>query len=455
MLVGGTAFSQAILLLAAPALTRIYSPSDFGAYAIFLSLVAIMSMVSTLRYELAIPLPEKKSEATDLVVISIIFAVFSAILISIALILFNDEIQSIFGSAVSPGYVWLLPTAILFVGVFNTLTQWAIRSRDFKKISTSKVLQSSFTISGQFFLSSIGGVALFLGHLLGVIIYCLRISKPSIGRVSYTSLKELFVRYDRFPKFSLPGGFFRVAGLELPPLILASFFSPAAAGLYALTYRVLVSPSSLIGASVGQVFLSRAPDAFRSGCLDILVEKVSTVLIKVGMPFLFLVVFSGEALFSFVFGKSWSVAGTYASWMAPWLFLVFVSSPLTTLTALLEKQKQAMYFHASLLIARLAALFAGFMYGEALFAIILFSIVNAVWRLFFLFYLAVLSKNSAYMLAKVLFRALVVGAALCSPLIISSFVGVEFKLRAFFLSLLAVLVYFYMFLRKGGGINAA
>src|SRR5690606_42020419 len=46
VLVGGTAGAQMILVLAAPLLTRLYSPEDFGVLAVYVGLLAIAAVVS-------------------------------------------------------------------------------------------------------------------------------------------------------------------------------------------------------------------------------------------------------------------------------------------------------------------------------------------------------------------------------------------------------------------------
>ena len=51
VLVGGTAGAQALMVLAAPLLTRLYSPEDFGLLAVYSGLLAICTVIAGLRYE--------------------------------------------------------------------------------------------------------------------------------------------------------------------------------------------------------------------------------------------------------------------------------------------------------------------------------------------------------------------------------------------------------------------
>ena len=57
-LVTGTTLAQAIPVLISPILTRLYSPEDFGVYAIYFSVLMITSVVATGKYEMAIVLPK-------------------------------------------------------------------------------------------------------------------------------------------------------------------------------------------------------------------------------------------------------------------------------------------------------------------------------------------------------------------------------------------------------------
>ena len=71
----GTALAQLILLLVSPILTRIYSPSDFGDLAIFLSILSVISVFVCGRYELAIVLPKNVEEAINVLGLSFFLTV--------------------------------------------------------------------------------------------------------------------------------------------------------------------------------------------------------------------------------------------------------------------------------------------------------------------------------------------------------------------------------------------
>lgn len=57
ILVGGTAFAQALMVLVLPLLTRLYTPEDFNVLAVYASILSIISVAACLRLEITVPLP--------------------------------------------------------------------------------------------------------------------------------------------------------------------------------------------------------------------------------------------------------------------------------------------------------------------------------------------------------------------------------------------------------------
>src|SRR3569833_485685 len=61
-LAGGTTSAQAITILSAPLITRIFGPAELGTYALFVAVTSLIAIVSCLRYEYSIVLPEQDRE---------------------------------------------------------------------------------------------------------------------------------------------------------------------------------------------------------------------------------------------------------------------------------------------------------------------------------------------------------------------------------------------------------
>ena len=62
---GGTGVAQLVGILSSPIVTRLYTPSDYGAYAVAASVLAVLVSVACIRYEGAIPLPASDVAAAN------------------------------------------------------------------------------------------------------------------------------------------------------------------------------------------------------------------------------------------------------------------------------------------------------------------------------------------------------------------------------------------------------
>jgi len=96
-LITGTAIAQVIPIAISPILTRIYTPEEFGIYAIFVSIILIFSVISNGRYELAVVLPEKDEDAINVFALGLIINVSLFLLLSLIVFFFTDFIISKLG----------------------------------------------------------------------------------------------------------------------------------------------------------------------------------------------------------------------------------------------------------------------------------------------------------------------------------------------------------------------
>ena len=126
-LASGTLFAQVITIIAAPILTRWYAPETFGIYALFLSITSILGVISCMRYEIAIMLPEQDEAAANLVGVSLGFA-FLVTLITVPLLWWSrDALPGWLNSPDLGFYLWLIPPAVFITGVLLAMNYWNSR----------------------------------------------------------------------------------------------------------------------------------------------------------------------------------------------------------------------------------------------------------------------------------------------------------------------------------------
>ena len=382
LLAGGTAGAQVLMVVAAPLLTRLYSPEDFGLLAVYSALLALFSVNSSLRYQLAIPLPDNDEDASHIVALSLICVALVTFLCTVLALFSSNETAALLKAPLLTSYLWLLPIGVGAVGTYQVFNYWALRKKNYAAVAVTRIKQAVVTLIIQLIGCKFGAIALVAGQAGGQGVGSYSLAKQALGQLKFRRLRwkgilDAAKRYRNFPYYSTWDAFFNTAGVHLPPLLFATLFSPSAAGLYALAHRVLAVPMSVIGDAVGKVFFSNAPEALRQGKLETMVMDVHSKLVIIAMPPVFILFVAGPELFAFVFGDRWQQAGEFARWMAPWLYLVFVTGPLTTLFAVLEKQLHGLWFQAALIFLRLAAVSIGAFYENLILTVILFSLASS------------------------------------------------------------------------------
>lgn len=91
-LMTGTGLAALITVFSAPFITRLYSPEDFGGFALFFSMATIIGSIACLRYEVAIVLPRFNFRAVQLVALSLIFCIGASFLSLLGVIFFGSII---------------------------------------------------------------------------------------------------------------------------------------------------------------------------------------------------------------------------------------------------------------------------------------------------------------------------------------------------------------------------
>jgi O-antigen/teichoic acid export membrane protein len=425
VLVGGTATAQLITILAAPLLTRLYSPEDFGLLAVYASLLALIGVIASLRYEVAIPLPDEDAEAANIVALCLILVgsitLFTAILVYLA----GPDIADALGVPALAGYLWLLPLGVLLSGAYNVFNYWSLRTKRFATIAGTKLRQALTTLAIQLAAFKLGGVALLFGQVAGQSIGTTSLGRPALGsagfrQVSWFGIAKAAARYRRFPIFSTWGGIAYTAGLQLPPMLFAALFGPAAAGLYALAHRLLTLPMTLVGGAIGQVFFANAAEAHRVGQLAPLVNRVHSTLSNIGLPAAILLFLIGPHLFTVLLGEQWREAGTFARWMAPWLYFQFVSAPLSAaIFSTTETQHYSLAFHAAMSFLRLLAIGIGALLGGILTAVIIMSVVSSLSYIGLLIMLAKISGVTVEKIAQNTLSSLWVSLLISLPILLA------------------------------------
>ena len=364
----GTVIAQVIAVLVSPLITRLFTPEDMGVLASFTAIVAVLGTIAAGRYELAIVLPETDKESNAVAFAGVIFSlVFSFILTIVAIVFYKPLITVLKLQGMAATWFYLIGFFVLLTGFELVLNRTAIRNAHFKVIATTQITQqiSTNSIKIAFGFLHPGTIGLFFATLFGQFARIVRLSLGEFkiifskdNRPSIADIKYAFKRYKKFPLVSSWAGFLNSASAQLPVVLFTALFSPAVAGFYSLSHRILNLPMSLIGGSVGNVFLERAAKAKDDNVeLGRITLEIYQKLLLIGSFILSFVVFYGDILFPFVFGSQWLEAGKYAQWLSIFMIFQFAISPLSSVFVIKEKQGSGLFWQSLLFIARVSFAF--------------------------------------------------------------------------------------------------
>lgn len=353
----GTAFAQALPVLASPLLTRIFSIEQFGVFTLYYSTSNIFALLATLRYEMAIMLPEKKNEAFNVFGLSVLIALATTIISIPLVLLFRNQLASWFHEPGVTHFFLFIPLSVLFTGIFMSGYYWLLRHKQFKKVGVARFVQNFIWIGASISLGysgfKNGGLiyGLIAGQFLSaalVVIWMLVDSEKEEMKINRQLIGQLAIRFKNFPGINALHALVDAVQLNGITYLLSVFYGNSVLGLYAIAFRTLRAPLAMIGSAMSQVLFQRFSEAHHSGTpMKPMVWNSIRTLFFIGIvPFLILLV-AGPWLFKTAFGAEWEMAGCYAQILTPWLFFNFILSPISQLPNVL--QRQGKYFFITLL----------------------------------------------------------------------------------------------------------
>ena len=363
-------------MLVAPLITRLCTPGDLGAFGIWMGIIAIASTAATLRLEAAMILDHEPNAQQTCFSIVAYFSTILAIILTLCAVL-----ARVSGIPHPQSMSWF---ALLTIGVGtwitaynNTASAYATSYRAFGKAALVKVYGAGAIALFQVILLLLGvdGTALFAGHITGLAvgmtaaIILLGPPRPRIGLIPSKAQRNYLEKHQSFWRFSLPAGLLNMAAGKFPLFIVGAKYGLVAAGLFALTERVLTAPISLLATSVREVFKREAVQEFQTvGNCSKAYRSTFKALVLLGCgPALFIFAFAPDFC-AWVFGEPWRGAGDFARILAPLYFLGFVASPLSYVFFVAGKQKVEFVWQIALFIITITVFLAPFSLTQILWA---------------------------------------------------------------------------------------
>lgn len=380
---GGAVGAQLVALLAAPVITRVFTPDDFGSMTTVWAVVGVAGIVACLAYEKTIVLERNEISARQILVLCVYISIITSVSVSFLIYLFGRYVfPEYFGVAYASAFVLF---GVCLFGVRKALDFYATRHKEFKLVAVTMLAGA---IAGAVWKITVGTVwnasaeVLLLGNILGIGLPAIMlymslsksIGKPFVGQPGHRI--DVLKKHSDFPKKQVPNALLNAFQQQAPIFILAAYFGSEMVGFYGLAMAVLLRPVRALAEAVSRVYLQRISamdtEDFRADLLRITVR-----LAVIAMPFCVILFIYGEVLFKLLFGDNWGEAGYMASLMAPWVLMLVVNVPTTQALIVRRALGFILVFNTIYLVVRVIGL-VGTIYitGDVYSAILAFSLIG-------------------------------------------------------------------------------
>ncbi|HQQ70957.1 MAG TPA: oligosaccharide flippase family protein [Alicycliphilus sp.] len=327
----GTAGGQAAVLLATPWMARQFTPAEFGALALLITISNVAMAAACLRFDLALPSAAARQAGALLRL-----CLLSALGVGFAMLAGTALYPALTGSRVPAPFStpWLVGLCILVVGWHQTALGWTTRQQAFAQLGAIRLFQG------------LGFVALTLLTPLGLLwshAASFLSALPSLWQgLRHTRteqpLRQVAIEQRQFPLASLPGALLDVVGYSLCVWIVTRAYGVAEAGQYAQVQRLVGAPLMLLAMSLGQVMLGHTASLRdNSHALAKLVAQAFRLLAACAVSVVILVVLWGEPTLRWLLGSQWRVDTEFIAPIALAVGVRACVSPLTMVLITLQR----------------------------------------------------------------------------------------------------------------------
>ncbi len=371
-LISGTAVAQLLQLVAMVFVGRLFTVADLAIYTLVMSVVSAVVPIAAGRYELAVVLPRSDDAARQLLrLCTWINTIVSSLLLLVMLFL-RDPLASLIMSGRGSGSSDIGPEALapwlLFAGPLvwlvtqlGVMSFWLTRTSNFRLVSENKIHQAVSVSALQVGTGALrtGVSGLLVATVVGYLAALINLARKTWGEYRFEgnppTKREMARRFVKMPALNGPNAVVDAIRINGINLMIPSHFGVEALGQFGLAWRALQAPMGLINAAVSQVFfpqLARVP----RGRMRKIIQKVIIRSVLLGaLPFSLIWLFA-PALVPLLFGEGdkWALAGDICRLLVPWLYLNFITSPISTVFVVVQRQFTLFVFAVAFMIVPLS-----------------------------------------------------------------------------------------------------
>lgn len=389
LVIVGTVIAQVLPLLFYPIFTRLFSPADFGTFAMIAMIAAPLAILASGMYEQAFLITHTQRSTLNLFLYMMLRCSLVLIVAFFFLLVLRFEIANELGDPALVGALLVVPIISLGQVIYNCTSEWFVRGKAFKALAINRVIQGallSLAKLGFGFAAMFSG-GLVLGEALGRLLYMghvttgtWRVPLSDMRQTSWKKIAATGKRYRRFPRVMVPDQLINTFTGSVHVLFIGYAFGPTQLGYVSLIFSALYLPVTVVSSSIKDVFRQRASIDFSEtkNCRPIFAKLLAPITLAgiAGFGLLYLI---APWIFVVIFGPDWATAGLYAQLLIPMFFFNFVSMSLGGVLVIANQMKASLWWQITSLIMAVVSLMIGiYGFGNVTDTLIAFTIARSL-----------------------------------------------------------------------------
>lgn len=385
----GNSSSEIIQFIASPLIARLYNPLEFAFFVFCMSITEVSLSFVTLKFEIGITkfANEKKKYLKSSILSSLIvtFLIISPLYLLEKLIDFKGT------TITDTGYLISIFFLINCYNIYRSIELFTIAESNYSMVSKAKILNKSLIQFFQIALNFVGSIGLILGRLMGLsagIVYLFKKNKFKLSttlvdfKTNLFNIHQLLDARKNMHKYLILSSLTRQLNYNSTKITIPFFYDISTLGLYGWAYNYTIAPLNSISSSISDTLFQELAKRFDK---KIFLKSILYQFL-IGIPFFTILYFFGETIFSLLFGSNWKMAGRYSEILSPYLFFVFVNSPLVSIYYIMNIENKLftydLFNFISLALVFIITSIITQSFEKSLFYFSVVGVVNNLWLSF-------------------------------------------------------------------------
>ena len=403
---GGKTVIFIIGFIAVPIIARVYSPSAYGTYALYNSIVMNLAILVSLKIPASFVVIQDEARFHSVIRGLIAFIICSFIFISIIFFFADNCFFSSIENKSLVGFWYLIAVGVLLNVLTDVMGSWNVREKAFKKSTSVAISETLGTKIGSLVIGFVFGginIGLILGEFIGKILH-LGIQLPLfvkkrlhylIPNFSIDNFKWLLKEYREYPLYLLPSTWLGQVSTSMIIIYFSAIFDADLVGSYSMATGLISIPIMLVAYASQPVLTQKIVQlSMDKKSIKEPVQKFTSGVLMLSFPVLIVGSLFGEWSIQLFLGENWMLSAKIVSWMIPLVGIQLLVMPMKGVLIGLKKNKEILYCDIMRIIFLIFILATAFMINADYTTIVKLFIVG-------LFLSEVLPLFSMYRVSKI------------------------------------------------------